>query len=182
MHYAEIKKFDIANGLGVRISLFVSGCRNHCPNCFNPSTWNFDYGKEFTKDIEDEILNTLKSSYIRGLSVLGGEPMEPENQKGLLPFLKRVKETLPEKDIWVYTGFKLDDEIFGQSRAATPVAKELLKYVDVMVDGRYIEEQKNISLRFRGSENQRIIDVQKTLAADRIVLWEEPNEHQNQKA
>ena len=173
MHYAEIKKFDIANGPGVRVSLFVSGCRNHCPNCFNPDTWDFGYGNDFTKDIEDEIIKTISIPYVRGLSVLGGEPMEPENQKGLLPFLKRVKETLPDKDIWVYSGFTLDREILGQSRAATETVKELLKYIDVIVDGRYIEAQKNISLRFRGSENQRIIDVKRTLAENNVVLWEE---------
>ena len=173
MHYAEIKKFDIANGPGVRVSLFVSGCRNHCPNCFNPDTWDFGYGNDFTKDIEDEIRKTISIPYVRGLSVLGGEPMEPENQKGLLPFLKRVKETLPDKDIWVYSGFTLDREILGQSRAATDTVKELLKYIDVIVDGRYIEAQKNISLRFRGSENQRIIDVKRTLADNNVVLWED---------
>lgn len=173
MHYAEIKKFDIANGPGVRVSLFVSGCRNHCPNCFNPDTWDFGYGNDFTKDIEDEIIRTISIPYVRGLSVLGGEPMEPENQKGLLPFLKRVKETLPDKDIWVYSGFTLDREILGQSRAATDTVKELLKYIDVIVDGRYIEAQKNISLRFRGSENQRIIDVKRTLADNNVVLWED---------
>ncbi len=173
MHYAEIKKFDIANGPGVRVSLFVSGCRNHCPNCFNPDTWDFCYGEDFTNETQDEIIKTLSIPYVRGLSVLGGEPMEPENQKGLLPFLKRVKEALPDKDIWVYSGFTLDSEILGKSRAATDMVKELLKYIDVIVDGRYIEAQKNISLRFRGSENQRIIDIKRTLADNSIVLWEE---------
>lgn len=172
MHYGEIKKFDIANGLGVRVSLFVSGCRNHCPNCFNEATWAFDYGKEFTKETENEIIEALKPDYIRGLTLIGGEPLEPENQKALLDLAKKVKEALPYKDIWCYTGFVFDKEVLGESRARTEYIDELLQYIDVLVDGRYIEEKKNISLRFRGSENQRLIDIKKSLAENRTVLWE----------
>ena len=149
MNYACIKKVDIANGPGVRVSLFVSGCRNHCPGCFNPETWNFSYGKPFTRETEDEIVTALRPSWIQGLSILGGEPMEPENQKALLPFIRRIKEELPDKDVWLYTGYRL--EYVGTF--------PLLSYVDVVVDGPFIEEQKDAGLAFRGSRNQRIIHL-----------------------
>ena len=149
MNYAAIKKADIANGPGVRVSLFVSGCRNHCPGCFNPETWDFDYGEPFTKQTEEELIMALRPSWIQGLSILGGDPMEPENQSVLLPFLRRVKEELPEKDIWLYTGYCIED-VAGSL---------LLSYVDVLVDGPFIEAEKDISLAFRGSRNQRIIDL-----------------------
>ena len=149
MNYGAIKKTDIANGPGVRVSLFVSGCRNHCPGCFQPETWDFSYGEPFTKETENEIIKALSPSWIQGLSVLGGDPMEPENQKSLLPFLRRVKETLPDKDTWLYTGYLLRD--IGMS--------PLLSYADVVVDGPFIEAEKDISLAFRGSRNQRIIHL-----------------------
>ena len=149
MNYSGIKKTDIANGPGVRVSLFVSGCRNHCPGCFQPETWDFDYGEPFTKATEDEIITALRPSWIQGLSILGGDPMEPENQKALLPFLRRVKEELPEKDIWIYTGYLL--EKVGTS--------PLLSYADVVVDGPFVEEEKDAGLAFRGSRNQRIIHL-----------------------
>ncbi len=149
MNYAALKKADIANGPGVRVSLFVSGCRNHCPGCFNPETWDFDYGEPFTKQTEEELIMALRPSWIQGLSILGGDPMEPENQEALLPFLRRVKEELPEKDIWLYTGYCIED-VAGSL---------LLSYVDVLVDGPFIEAEKDISLAFRGSRNQRIIDL-----------------------
>ena len=149
MNYAGIKKVDIANGPGVRVSLFVSGCRNHCPGCFNPEAWDFTYGKPFTRETEDEIVTALRPSWIQGLSILGGEPMEPENQKALLPFIRRVKEELPDKDVWLYTGYRL--EYVGTF--------PLLSYVDVVVDGPFIEEQKDAGLAFRGSRNQRIIHL-----------------------
>ncbi|MCK9276286.1 MAG: anaerobic ribonucleoside-triphosphate reductase activating protein [Syntrophales bacterium] len=149
MNYAAIKKADIANGPGVRVSLFVSGCRNHCPGCFNPETWDFDYGEPFTKQTEEELIMALRPSWIQGLSILGGDPMEPENQEALLPFLRHVKEELPEKDIWLYTGYCIED-VTGSL---------LLSYVDVLVDGPFIEAEKDISLAFRGSRNQRIIDL-----------------------
>ena len=149
MNYAGIKKVDTANGPGVRVSLFVSGCRNHCKGCFQPETWDFDYGEPFTNKTEDELITALRPSWIQGLSILGGDPMEPENQKALLPFIRRVKETLPEKDIWLYTGYLLED--VGSS--------PLLSYVDVVVDGPFMEDQKDAGLAFRGSRNQRIIHL-----------------------
>lgn len=147
MNYAGIKKVDIANGPGVRVSLFVSGCRNHCPGCFNPETWDFDYGKPFTEKTEEELITALRPSWIQGLSILGGDPMEPENQTALLLLLRRVKEELPDKDVWLYTGYRLE------SVSSSP----LLDLVDVVVDGSFIEAEKDISLAFRGSRNQRII-------------------------
>lgn len=172
MNYGEIKKNDIANGLGVRVSLFVSGCRHCCKNCFNKDTWSFSFGKPFKKETEDEIIEALKPDYINGFSLLGGEPFEPENQKELLPLLKRIKKEFPNKDIWCYTGFLLDEEILGDSRANTEYAKELLSLIDVLVDGRFVEELKDISLKFRGSSNQRVIDVKRTLETNEIV-WVE---------
>lgn len=149
MNYAGIKKVDIANGPGVRVSLFVSGCRNHCPGCFNPETWDFDYGEPFTRKTEKEIVKALRPSWIQGLSILGGDPMEPENQRALLPLLKRIRAFLPEKDVWLYTGYRLE------SVSGSP----LLPYVDVVVDGPFIESEKDAGLAFRGSRNQRIIEV-----------------------
>ena len=149
MNYAVIKKTDIANGPGVRVSLFVSGCRNRCPGCFNPEAWDFDFGEPFTAETEEIILSALRPDWIQGLSILGGEPMEPENQKALLPFLRRVKETFPDKDIWIYTGRRIEDV------ALSP----LLSYADVVVDGPFIESQRDAGLAFRGSRNQRIIDL-----------------------
>jgi anaerobic ribonucleoside-triphosphate reductase activating protein len=149
MNYCGIKKVDIANGTGIRVSLFVSGCRNHCPGCFQPETWDFDYGEPFTEKTEDEIITALRPSWIRGLSILGGDPMEPENQKEILPFIRRVKETYPEKDIWLYTGYRLE-QVWDSP---------LLSYVDVVVDGPFVEKEKDAGLAFRGSRNQRIIDL-----------------------
>ena len=146
MNYSGIKKTDIANGLGVRVSLFVSGCRNHCPGCFNPETWDFSYGFPFTGETENEIIEALRPSWIQGLSLLGGEPMEPENQEALLPFLERVRVELPGKDIWLYTGYSYK-EIKGT---------EILRFVDVLVDGPFVEELKDARLAFRGSRNQTI--------------------------
>ena len=173
MHYGNIKKFSIENGAGVRVSLFVSGCRNRCEHCFSPQTWSFSYGEPFTEATEREILEALSPSHIAGLTVLGGEPFEPENQRDLLPFLRRVRQTLPEKTIWIYTGFLLDTELLGDSRGHAPETEEILGLVDVLVDGRFEEDKKNLRIRFRGSENQRIIDVPETLAAGKVVLMEE---------
>ena len=147
MNYGGIIKNDIANGPGVRVSLFVSGCRNHCPGCFQPETWDFDYGEPFTKKTEKEIMEALRPSWIQGLSILGGDPMEPENRRALLPLLKRIRVFLPEKDVWLYTGYVYE----------TLTDAEILKWVDVVVDGPFIEAEKDISLSFRGSRNQRII-------------------------
>jgi anaerobic ribonucleoside-triphosphate reductase activating protein len=149
MNYAGIKKVDIANGPGVRVSLFVSGCRNRCPGCFNPETWDFGYGEPFTKKTESEIIKALRPSWIQGLSILGGDPMEPENQRALLPLLKRIRAFLPEKDVWLFTGYRLE------SVSSSP----LLRYVNVVVDGPFIEAEKDAGLAFRGSRNQRIIEV-----------------------
>ena len=172
MNYGEIKKNDISNGLGVRVSLFVSGCRHHCKNCFNSDTWNFSYGKPFTKETEKEIIKAMAPDYINGFSLLGGEPFEPENQEALVELLTSIKKEYPEKDIWCYTGFLLDEELLGDSRANTIHTKKLLSLIDILVDGRFVEELKDITLKFRGSSNQRIIDVKKTLATNEIV-WVE---------
>ena len=151
MNYGSIKTVDIANGPGVRVSLFVSGCRNHCPGCFQPETWDFGYGKPFTKGTEDEIIKALRPEWIQGLSLLGGDPMEPENQEALLPLLERVRTEMPEKDVWLYTGYRLE------SVSDSP----LLPLVDVVVDGPFMEDQKDAGLAFRGSRNQRIIHLEK---------------------
>ena len=170
MYYGEIKYSDIANGAGVRTTLFVSGCTHACPGCFQPETWDFTYGEEFTPEVEDQIIESLKPSWIAGLTVLGGEPMEPANQGALAPFLKRVKEEVPEKSIWLYTGDVWDDLVLGGSRC-TIDTPDILSCIDVMVEGPYIEADKDITLKFRGSANQRIIDVPATLAAGAIQLW-----------
>lgn len=171
MYYGEIKPVDIANGIGVRVSLFVSGCRNKCIECFNPMTWSFQYGKEYTKETENEILGLLNKEFIEGLTILGGEPFEPENQDEVLRLVKRVKQELPNKNIWIYSGFTYE-ELIGkvQSRAYTSITKEILKNIDILVDGRFEIKQKDLMLKFRGSRNQRIIDVQKTLENNDIVL------------
>ncbi len=172
MNYCNVKNCDIANGVGVRVSLFVSGCRNRCKNCFQPETWDFNYGKPFDEQTEEKLIKMLAPSYINGLTVLGGEPMEPENQRALLPFLKKVKAAYPQKTIWLYTGFTLEELRSPDCRAHTEYTEEILKLLDVLVDGRFVEEKKNISLRFRGSENQRLIDVAATLAAGSVTLWD----------
>lgn len=172
MFYGEIKKCDIANGEGVRVSLFVSGCTHHCPGCFNEATWDFCYGKEFTEETEEEILKALEPGYINGLSLLGGEPFEPRNQEALVPFLRRVRERYPEKNIWCYSGYLYDRELLSESRARCEYTDEMLSMLDVLVDGRFVESLKDITLVFRGSSNQRIIDVKKSLDRGEIVLWE----------
>ena len=171
MNYGEIKNFDIANGEGVRVSLFVSGCTHHCKNCFNPETWSFDFGKPFTREVEDLILKELAPDYINGLSLLGGEPFEPQNQAALLPFLRRVREKYPDKNIWCYTGYLFDKELLGESRARCESTDEMLSLIDVLVDGEFVQELYNISLQFRGSSNQRIIDVKKSLESGKVVEY-----------
>ena len=173
MHYATIKWTDIANGEGVRISLFVSGCTHHCKNCFNQVAWDFSYGELFNEEVENRILQELSSGYIAGLSLLGGEPLEPQNQEVLYPFIKKVKEAYPNKTIWCYTGFTLDEKtgVLQEEAKNTGVTKSLISMFDVLVDGAYIEELKDIRLKFRGSSNQRVIDVQKTLQMGEIVLY-----------
>lgn len=171
MNYGTIKECDIANGEGVRTTLFVSGCTNHCKDCFQPETWDFHYGQLFTEDVEQHILKTLKPPYIDGLTLLGGEPMEPDNQRVLVDLVKKVKDTYPDKTIWCYTGFVLDQDLLEGQRRHTEVTDTLLSYIDVLVDGPFMTELKNISLAFRGSENQRIIDMKKTREAGEIVLY-----------
>lgn len=172
MNYATIKNCDVANGSGVRISLFVSGCTHHCKNCFNEEAWDFNYGEEFTEATLNEIIELLEPSYIKGLSLLGGEPLEPQNQLGILPLLRKVKEIYPTKDIWCYSGFTLE-HIQDKMVPNLPYTKELLSYVDVLVDGKFVEELKNPMLQFRGSSNQRLINLPKTLQENKIILWEE---------
>ncbi len=171
MNYATIKYNDIANGLGVRTSLFVSGCTHRCKGCFNSEAWDFNYGKPFTTEVENQIINSLNSDFIDGLSLLGGEPFEPSNQKALLPFIKKVKEIYPNKTIWCYTGYLFDQELLKSSRATTAYTLEMLKNIDVLVDGKFVEELKDITLLFKGSKNQRVIDVQKSLEKGEVVLY-----------
>ena len=171
MNYATIKKRDIANGVGVRVSLFVSGCRHYCKGCFNHEAWDFGYGEPYTAEVEEEILSLLEPSYISGLSLLGGEPFEPENQCVLLGLLKKAKERYPEKTIWCYTGFTLEELLEG-SRARIETADEMLSLIDVLVDGRFVEDLRNLRLRFRGSENQRLLNVKETLKRGEPVLWD----------
>ena len=170
MHYSNIKNYDIANGSGVRVSLFVSGCRNHCKNCFQPETWDFSHGEPFTEDTAEEIIAMLDKSYIDGLTLLGGEPFEPENQVELVRFLKSVKERLPEKNVWAFTGFTFEELFEEECRGRCEVTDELLSMIDVLVDGRYVDELRDITLKFRGSSNQRLIDVKETFEAGEVVL------------
>ena len=167
MNYGAIKETDIANGVGIRVSLFVSGCTHHCPGCFNADTWDFSYGEPFTEEIEAKILSLLEPDYINGLSLLGGEPMEPVNQRVLVPFVRNVKKKYPQKDIWCYSGYTFEE--IKNGRAHCEVTDEFLSLIDVLVDGRFVEAQKNIRLKFRGSENQRLIDVKKTLKTGEIT-------------
>jgi len=169
MHYGEIKEFDIANGPGVRVSLFVSGCTNRCPGCFQPQTWDFEYGKVFTEEAEERILTALGNKHVSGLTVLGGEPFEPRNQKYLVPFLKRVKEHYPGKTIWVFSGYTLEKMLTPGSKCHCAYTADVLRTIDVLVDGPFIEAEKDISLKFRGSRNQRIIDLKKTLKDPEIA-------------
>ena len=171
MHFGNIKKNDIANGEGVRVSLFVSGCRNRCKNCFNPETWSFTYGNEFTKEVEQEILDALNNSWINGLTILGGEPFEVENQKDLVEFVKKVKNQFPNKSIWMYSGYLFDEDIINpKGKVHCEVTDEIINNIDVLVDGKFIEELKNLSLKFRGSTNQRIILVQESIKLKEVVL------------
>ena len=172
MYYGEIKKCDIANGEGVRVSLFVSGCTHHCPGCFNQDTWDFCYGKEYTDETEQEILDALSPDYINGLSLLGGEPFEPQNQKVLVQLLRKVREQYPQKTVWRYSGYLFDRELLSESRARCEYTDEMLSMIDILVDGRFVEKLKDIRLVFRGSSNQRIIDVKRSLQNGDIMAWE----------
>lgn len=170
MRYASVKKCDVANGTGIRVSIFVSGCHHHCKGCFNTDAWDFNFGNEYNEEIEESILKELDKSYIQGLSLLGGEPLEHVNQKGLLSLVKKAKERYPEKTIWCYTGYKFDDDVMGKMFETWPETKELVSNLDVVVDGKYDEDLRDLNLRFKGSSNQRIIDVQKTLEKNEIIL------------
>ena len=170
MYYSEVKECDIANGPGVRVTIFVSGCTHHCKGCFNEMTWDFRYGREFTEDDIDKIMKLLEPSYIAGLTLLGGEPMEYPNQQGLLPLLRKVKGAYPDKTVWCYTGYLYEKDILENFCGKWEETNEMLSYLDVIVDGEFVEEQKDISLRFRGSSNQRIIDVKKSRETGKIVL------------
>lgn len=172
MNYGEIKNCDIANGIGVRVTLFVSGCTNHCEGCFQPQTWDFSYGREFTEETEKELLTLLSLSYIDGLTLLGGEPFEPENQRVLLPFLRHVRELLPGKTIWSYSGFTYEEMLTEDTHVRCEETDEMLSLIDVLVDGKFVLAKKDISLAFRGSRNQRIIDLNATRASGSLVLWE----------
>lgn len=173
MHYGEIKNCDIANGIGVRVSMFVSGCTNHCEGCFQPETWDFNYGNDFTEETENRILEMLSPDYICGLTVLGGEPFEPENQRVLVDFLRKVRRKYPEKSIWCFTGFTLEMLETEGTHCHCEVTEEMLSLIDVLVDGRFDKNKKNISLRFRGSENQRLIDLNLTRECGTLTLWNE---------
>ena len=172
MHYGTIKDCDIANGIGVRVSLFVSGCTNHCENCFQPETWDFSYGEPFTKETENKLFAMLEPDYITGLTLLGGEPFEPKNQRTLLPFVQAVREKFKNKTIWAYSGFTFEELTDETSYAHCEATLPLLSLIDVLVDGRYCEALKDISLRFRGSSNQRILDMPASLEKKQAVLWE----------
>lgn len=172
MKYGNIKFNAIEDGVGCRTVLFVSGCRHHCKGCFQPQTWNFDYGEDFTEDVQTTILNSLDKSYIRGLTILGGEPFEPENQEALLPFIKKVKEKYPDKDIWMYSGYTFEEMHDPLYLCCTEYVDEILENIDILVDGEFKEELKSLMIPFRGSTNQRVIDVKETLKQEKLVLSE----------
>lgn len=172
MKYATIKWFDIANGPGVRVSLYVSGCRNHCKNCFNPETWDFSYGEPFTRETENKIIKGMIPDYIKGFTLLGGDPFEPENAEVLAPFMERLREQFPQKSFWCFTGYDYEADLLTGKKGNIDTVMRILKRLDVLVDGRFVEELKDLNLRFRGSSNQRIILVQPSLESDDIVLWD----------
>lgn len=173
MNYATIKPFDVADGPGVRVSLYVSGCRNRCKNCFNPETWDFNYGKPFTEEVENYIISALSPQYIKGFTLLGGDPFEPENQVTLAPFLEKIRSVYPDKSIWCYTGYDYEKDLLTGKKGDAELVMRMLNCIDVLVDGRFVEELKDLNLRFRGSSNQRIICVPQSLGQDKVVLWDE---------
>ncbi len=173
MYYADIKKVDVANGPGVRVSLFVSGCTHKCKGCFNEEAWDFKYGHEYTKKEEDKIIELLKPDYIEGITILGGEPFEYVNQKGILPLLKRIRKELPNKTIWCFSGYTFDTDILEDMCNKYEETKELISYIDVLVDGKFEIDKKNFKLKFRGSSNQRIINVKESLKNNKVILMDE---------
>ena len=173
MHVGEVMTADVANGEGMRVSVFVSGCRNNCKGCFQPQTWDFNYGREYTPEIEQFIIDELSKSYYDGITILGGDPMEPENQEPVLRLLRRIKKELPDKNVWAYTGYVYDrDLVPGGKRFVDGVTRELLESIDILIDGRFVEELKNLMLNFRGSSNQRIIKMKETLETGKVILSE----------
>ena len=172
MNYAAIKPFDVANGPGVRVSLFVSGCTHRCEDCFNSEAWDFSYGEEFTQEQLQKIIKALEPDYIKGFSLLGGEPFEPRNQIVLADVLETIKEVYPEKTVWCYTGYTFDKDLLSGRLCDFSITERMLKNIDILVDGKFVKELKNLKLRFKGSENQRIIDVKKSMEENRIILWE----------
>lgn len=172
MNYADIKQYDVANGPGIRVSVFVSGCTHYCKGCFNESAWDFNYGNPFTEETIEEIVGYLAPSYVKGLTVLGGEPMEPQNQPAVSALLKRVREAYPEKSVWLFSGYDFEKDILGRMWEELPETREILSCLEVLVDGEFVEELKNLSLRFKGSSNQRTILVQESLAAEEVVLYD----------
>lgn len=173
MNYAAIKDCDIANGPGVRITLFVSGCNHHCKGCFNQEAWDFDYGQPFTQETIDTIIRMMKPGYIKGLTLLGGEPFDPRNQGAVVELLRQVKMVYPQKTVWAFSGYLFDRDILSGTLGDWNVTREYLSYLDVLVDGPFVEAKKDLMLRFRGSSNQRLIDVPKSLAAGEVILWED---------
>ncbi len=173
MNYATIKWYDVSNGPGVRVSLYVSGCRNHCKNCFNPETWDFCYGEPFTREVEDKIINALAPEYIKGFTLLGGDPFEPENAEALVPFMERLRKKYPEKSVWCFTGYDYEADLLTGKKGDIDTNMRLLNTLDVLVDGKFVEELKDLNLLFRGSSNQRIILVRPSLEKDEVVLWNE---------
>ena len=172
MNYAGLKKTDVANGTGIRVTLFVSGCTHACKNCFNEEAWDFNYGEKYTKKIEDEVISALDKPYIKGLTLLGGEPMHPNNQEEVAKLVERVKKEFPEKDIWLFTGFDFNKDILNKMYKFIPTTKKIIDNIDVLVDGKFVDELKNVKQYFRGSENQRIIDVQKSLENMEVTLYD----------
>lgn len=173
MKYAALKRHDVANGPGVRVSLFVSGCRHHCRGCFNPETWDFNYGKAFDGEALDTLLRACNHDFVTGLSVLGGEPFEPENQPDVLKVMQKFEELYPQKTIWCYTGYDFERDILTAKLGPWEITKEILSLIDVLVDGEFKLEEKDLNLRFRGSRNQRVINVPDSLKTDTVVLWNE---------
>lgn len=176
MNYATIKRYDVSNGPGVRVSLYVSGCRNRCKNCFNPETWDFNYGEPFTREVEDSIIKSLEPDYIKGFTLLGGDPFEPENAEVLAPFLERLRSRFPDKTFWCFTGYDYEADLLTGKKGNADTVMRILNCLDVLVDGRFVEELKDLNLRFRGSSNQRIILVQPSLKTDEVVLWDGDSE------
>lgn len=174
MNYADIKRYDVANGPGVRVSVFVSGCTHRCPGCFNEEAWDFNFGKPFTQETIDYIIDLLKPDFYKGITFLGGEPLEHVNQQGLLPLARKIREVYPEKSIWCFTGYDFEKDVLDRMINEWPETKELLSYIDVLVDGEFIEAQKDLSLVFKGSANQRHILVQESMKSGSLVLWEKP--------